>query len=340
MRIFVALGRHAAILALVLRRAEGRHEDAGTEFHWLPGRAYVEGVVLLLAALLALCLERLVEQLLLLGNEVVQVLHHLAGALLLGVVGKGAGLEALENVLELTQHLLGHVLRARLGELLDIVEKLVEFLVGDHLLAVLALLLWQIAFLLGLLGKRLEIAAQGAAQFIDQALDLFRRGALLQGFGELLLPENEPGSSIMPGKVNPTQCEAVTMVAAQVMGNNATMSFAGSQGHLELNVFKPLMAYAMLQSIRLLSDASESFTDNCIVGIEANRPRIKEHLERSLMLVTALAPHIGYDKAAQIAKAAHKHGTTLREEAVKLGAISEADFDRLVRPEDMVGRKR
>ena len=159
------------------------------------------------------------------------------------------------------------------------------------------------------------------------------------GFGELLLPENEPGSSIMPGKVNPTQCEAVTMVAAQVMGNNATMSFAGSQGHLELNVFKPLMAYAMLQSIRLLSDVSESFTDNCIVGIEANRARIKEHLDRSLMLVTALAPHIGYDKAAEIAKAAHKRGTTLREEAVRLGAVSEAEFDRMVRPEDMVGPK-
>ena len=160
------------------------------------------------------------------------------------------------------------------------------------------------------------------------------------GFGELLLPENEPGSSIMPGKVNPTQCEAVTMVAAQVMGNNATMTFAGSQGHLELNVFKPLMAYVMLQSIRLLGDVAESFTDNCIVGIEANRARIKEHLDRSLMLVTALAPHIGYDKAAEIAKAAHKHGTTLREEAVKLGAISEAEFDRLVRPEDMIGPKR
>ena len=129
------------------------------------------------------------------------------------------------------------------------------------------------------------------------------------------------------------------MVAAQVMGNNATMSFAGSQGHLELNVFKPLLAYAMLQSIRLLNDVSESFTDNCIVGIEANRARIKEHLDRSLMLVTALAPHIGYDKASQIAKAAHKHGTTLREEAVKLGAISEADFDLLVRPDDMVGPK-
>ena len=160
------------------------------------------------------------------------------------------------------------------------------------------------------------------------------------GFGELSLPENEPGSSIMPGKVNPTQCEAVTMVAAQVMGNHATITFAGSQGHFELNVFKPLMTYAMLQSIRLLADVSVSFTDNCVVGIEANRDRIKEHLNRSLMLVTALAPHIGYDKAAEIAEAAHKRGTTLREEAVRLGGISEADFDRLVRPEDMVGPKR
>jgi fumarate hydratase, class II len=160
------------------------------------------------------------------------------------------------------------------------------------------------------------------------------------GFGELSLPENEPGSSIMPGKVNPTQCEAVTMVAAKVMGNNATITFAGSQGHFELNVFKPLMAYAMLQSIRLLTDVSTSFTDHCVVGIEANRDRIKEHLNRSLMLVTALAPHIGYDKAAEIAKAAHKNGTTLREEAVRLGAVSEADFDRWVRAEDMVGPKR
>ncbi len=126
------------------------------------------------------------------------------------------------------------------------------------------------------------------------------------GFGELILPENEPGSSIMPGKVNPTQCEAVTMVAAQVMGNQATISFAGSQGHFELNVFKPLVAYAMLQSIRLLTDVAESFTDHCIVGLEANRARIKEHMERSLMLVTALAPHIGYDKASEIAKAAHR----------------------------------
>jgi fumarate hydratase class II len=155
------------------------------------------------------------------------------------------------------------------------------------------------------------------------------------GFGELLLPENEPGSSIRPGKVNPTQCEAVTMVAAKVMGNQASITFAGSQGHFELNVFKPAMAYAMLQSIRLLTDVSNSFVDHCILGIEANRERIKEHLDRSLMLVTALAPHLGYDKAAEIAKAAHKRRTTLREEAVRLGGISEADFDRLVRPEDM-----
>ena len=160
------------------------------------------------------------------------------------------------------------------------------------------------------------------------------------GFGELILPENEPGSSIMPGKVNPTQSEALTMVAVKVMGNNATMTIAGSQGHLELNVFKPLMAYTMLQSIRLLTDAVISFTDNCVAGVEANRERIKEHLDRSLMLVTALAPHIGYDKAAEIAKAAHKRGTTLREEALRLGAISAEDFDRLVRPEDMVGAKR
>ena len=159
------------------------------------------------------------------------------------------------------------------------------------------------------------------------------------GFGELNLPENEPGSSIMPGKVNPTQCEAVTMVAAQVMGNNASIVFAGSQGHLELNVFKPLMAYDMLQSIRLLGDVAVSFTDNCVVGIEANTARIDEHMQRSLMLVTALTPHIGYDKASEIAKTAHKRGTTLREEAVRLGHVSAEEFDRLVRPEDMIGPK-
>ena len=159
------------------------------------------------------------------------------------------------------------------------------------------------------------------------------------GFGELLLPENEPGSSIMPGKVNPTQCEAVTMVAAQVMGNHATISFAGSQGHLELNVFKPLLAYGMLQSIRLLGDVADSFTEHCVVGIEANRDRIKDHMQRSLMLVTALAPHIGYDKASEIAKSAHKRGTTLREEAVRLGHVTAEEFDRLVRPEDMIAPK-
>jgi fumarate hydratase class II len=160
------------------------------------------------------------------------------------------------------------------------------------------------------------------------------------GFGELTLPENEPGSSIMPGKVNPTQCEAVTMVAARVFGNNTTITFAGSQGHFELNVFKPVIAHAMLQSIRLLTDVAESFRENCIIGIEPNRGAIKAHLERSLMLVTALAPHIGYDKASEIAKTAHKRGTTLREEAIRLGHVEEEEFDRLVRPEDMTGPKR
>jgi fumarate hydratase class II len=160
------------------------------------------------------------------------------------------------------------------------------------------------------------------------------------GFGELTLPENEPGSSIMPGKVNPTQCEAVTMVAARVFGNNTTITFAGSQGHFELNVFKPVIAHAMLQSIRLLTDVAESFRENCIIGIEPNRGVIKAHLERSLMLVTALAPHIGYDKASEIAKTAHKRGTTLREEAIRLGHVEEEEFDRLVRPEDMTGPKR
>jgi len=157
------------------------------------------------------------------------------------------------------------------------------------------------------------------------------------GFGELSLPENEPGSSIMPGKVNPTQCEAMTMVCTQVMGNHTTTTFAGSQGHFELNVFKPVIAYNVLQSVRLIGDASRSFTDNCVVGIEPNRTRIAELMERSLMLVTALAPSIGYDKATEIAKAAHKNGTTLREEALRLGYVEADDFDKLVRPEDMVG---
>ena len=156
------------------------------------------------------------------------------------------------------------------------------------------------------------------------------------GIAEISLPENEPGSSIMPGKVNPTQCEAMTMVCAQVMGNNAAVSFAGSQGHFELNVFKPVILYNTLQSIRLLADASQSFTDKCVVGITANEDRIKELMERSLMLVTALAPKIGYDKATEIAKTAHKNGTTLREEALRLGYVSEEDYDAIVRPEQMI----
>jgi fumarate hydratase, class II len=157
------------------------------------------------------------------------------------------------------------------------------------------------------------------------------------GLGELILPENEPGSSIMPGKVNPTQAEAVTMVCCQIFGNHTTITVAGSQGHFELNVYKPVMAHAMLLSIRLMSDAVHSFTDHCITGIRANEKRITELMERSLMLVTALAPTIGYDNAAKIAKAAHAKGTTLREEAVGGGFVSADEFDRLVRPEKMVG---
>jgi fumarate hydratase class II len=155
------------------------------------------------------------------------------------------------------------------------------------------------------------------------------------GLGELALPENEPGSSIMPGKVNPTQSEALTMVCCQVFGNQTTITVAGSQGQFELNVFKPVMAFAMLQSIRLLGDAARSFADNMVKGIEANEERIEELVEKSLMLVTALSPKIGYDNASKVAKAAHKNGTTLREEAVKLGFVSEDEFDRLIRPSDM-----
>jgi fumarate hydratase class II len=157
------------------------------------------------------------------------------------------------------------------------------------------------------------------------------------GLGELILPENEPGSSIMPGKVNPTQCEALTMVCCQVFGNQATVTTAASQGHLELNVFKPVLAYGMLQSIGLLADAAVSFTDRCVAGIRADEQRISELMQRSLMLVTALAPTIGYDKAAQIAKAAHANGTTLREEAIRMGFVSAEEFDRIVRPDAMVG---
>jgi len=156
------------------------------------------------------------------------------------------------------------------------------------------------------------------------------------GLGELQLPENEPGSSIMPGKVNPTQCEALTQVCVQIFGNNAALTFADSQGHFELNVFNPVMAYNFLQSVQLMADAAMSFTDNCVVGIVAREDNIKANLDRSLMLVTALAPKFGYDKAAKIAKTAHKNGTTLREEALKEG-ISGADFDAIVRPENMLG---
>jgi fumarate hydratase class II len=155
------------------------------------------------------------------------------------------------------------------------------------------------------------------------------------GLGELILPENEPGSSIMPGKVNPTQCEALTMVCCQVFGNHTTVTVGASQGHFELNVYKPVLAYGMLQSIRLLADAARSFADNCVAGIRANESRITELTQRSLMLVTAVAPRIGYDRAAEIAKAAHANGTTLREEAVRLGYLSQAEFDRLVRAERM-----
>jgi len=159
------------------------------------------------------------------------------------------------------------------------------------------------------------------------------------GLGELSLPENEPGSSIMPGKVNPTQCEALTQVCAHVAGNNAALSFAGSQGHFELNVYNPMMAYNFLQSVQLLGDAAVSFSDNCVVGIEAREDNIKAALNRSLMLVTALAPKIGYDNAAKIAKTAHKNGTTLRDEAVGGGYVTDAEFDAAVRPEDMIGPK-
>ncbi len=155
------------------------------------------------------------------------------------------------------------------------------------------------------------------------------------GLGELILPENEPGSSIMPGKVNPTQCEAMTMVCCQVFGNQTAITVAGSQGHFELNVYKPVMAHCMMQSIRLLADVARSFTEHCIDGIRADEKRIGELMQRSLMLVTALAPKIGYDNAATIAKTAHHNGTTLKEEALRLGLVSEAEFDALVRPDKM-----
>ncbi|MBT5193015.1 MAG: class II fumarate hydratase, partial [Rhodospirillaceae bacterium] len=159
------------------------------------------------------------------------------------------------------------------------------------------------------------------------------------GLGELSLPENEPGSSIMPGKVNPTQCEAMTMVCAQVFGNHTTVTIAGANGHMELNVFKPVMIYSLLQSIQLLGDAANSFTDNCVVGIKANEGRIADLMAQSLMLVTALAPHIGYDNATKIAKHAHVKGLTLKQSALELKLVAEADFDRFVQPKKMLGPK-
>ncbi len=192
------------------------------------------------------------------------------------------------------------------------------------------------------------LASHGALAFAHGALnalaaDLFKIANDIRflgsgprsGFGELLLPENEPGSSIMPGKVNPTQCEAMTMVCCRVFGNDTTIVTAASQGQFELNVFKPVIAYAALQSIRLLADAAVSFTDHCVVGIRANEPRIRELMNNSLMLVTALVPRIGYDNAAKIAKTALANGSTLREEAIKLGFVSGQEFDRLVQPARM-----
>jgi fumarate hydratase class II len=179
-----------------------------------------------------------------------------------------------------------------------------------------------------------------AASLFKIANDIrFHGSGPRSGLGELILPENEPGSSIMPGKVNPTQAEALTMVCAHVMGNDAAVGFAGSQGHFELNVFNPMMSYNVLQSMQLLGDSASAFTDNMVVGIEANKPRIEKLMKESLMLVTALAPTIGYDAATKVAKTAHKNGTTLREEAVALGYVDEATFDRIVRPEDMIGPK-
>ena len=159
------------------------------------------------------------------------------------------------------------------------------------------------------------------------------------GLGELILPENEPGSSIMPGKVNPTQCESMTQVCAHVIGNDTAVGFAGSQGHFELNVYKPMIAYNVLQSIQLLGDACSAFTDNLVDGLKADDTRIDKLMRESLMLVTALAPKIGYDNATKVAKTAHKNGTTLKEEAISLGFVDEKTFDEVVRPENMVGPK-
>jgi fumarate hydratase class II len=180
-----------------------------------------------------------------------------------------------------------------------------------------------------------------AASLLKIANDLRLMGSgPRSGLGEILLPENEPGSSIMPGKVNPTQAEAMTMVATQAMGNHVAVTVAGSQGHFELNVFKPVMIHNLLQSGRLIADACVSFTDNCVAGIEPNRARIQQLLDQSLMLVTALNPHIGYDKAAKVAKKAHAEGSSLKEAAVALGFLSAEDFDKFVRPEQMIGPRK
>ncbi|HMX14994.1 MAG TPA: lyase family protein, partial [Thauera aminoaromatica] len=195
-----------------------------------------------------------------------------------------------------------------------------------------------------LAGHEPLVALSGALKTLAVALMKLANDLRLLGSGpraglaELKLPANEPGSSIMPGKVNPTQCEALSMIACQVLGNDATIAFAASQGHLQLNVFKPVIAYNLLQSIRLLADGCRNFQRHCVAGLEADRARMSEHLERSLMLVTALNPHIGYDKAAQIAKKAWAEGTTLRTAALALGFTSAEEFDAWVRPQDMLGR--
>ena len=194
-----------------------------------------------------------------------------------------------------------------------------------------------------LAGHEALVFAHGALKTLAAALAKIANDVRLaasgprSGLGELRIPENEPGSSIMPGKVNPTQAEALTMLCAQVMGNDVALNIGGAGGHFELNVYKPMIVHAFLQSLRLLADGCRSFDEHCARGIEPNEPRIRELLERSLMLVTALSPHIGYDKAAEIAKRAHREGSTLREAAIALGYVTAHDFDRWVRPESMLG---
>jgi fumarate hydratase class II len=193
-----------------------------------------------------------------------------------------------------------------------------------------------------LAGHEALVFAHGALKTLAAALTKIANDVRLAasgprcGLGELRIPENEPGSSIMPGKVNPTQAEALTMACAQVMGNDVALGIGGAAGHFELNVYKPMIIHAFLQSLRLLADGGRSFDEHCARGIEANEGRIRELLERSLMLVTALSPHIGYDKAAEIAKKAHREGSTLREAALGLGYVKAEDFDRWVRPESML----